>query len=535
MHFDYIVIGAGSAGCAVATRLSEDARNSVLLIEAGDDDQWIWLKIPLGVGFVLRSKRAHTRYFTEPEPHLGGRKIFWPRGKVLGGTSEINGMIWVRGDPVEYDRLAEGGIENWSYADVEKVFRHLESFQGGGERRGAVGPVHIREYSPRDELSEAFRLSCLQAGIRETSDYNSGAYEGVAYIQCNVKSWFRHGAREAFLYPARARKNLHITTNAFVTRILLKNGRATGVELEVGGEKKVINVAKDIVCSAGAIQTPQLLELSGIGNASILRRCGISVMHHLPGVGENCHDHLMTRLSYRCAKPITLNDRLNNPLRKMAMGLRYILRQNGMLSTSTATIHAITRSTPAEQTPDIKLQLHHLSSEDPRDPNKWRWDPYPGFGIGTYVLKPKSRGSVHIRSGDPHQPPAMSANYLSDEEDRKKCIAALRWARTVAEQPALKALIVEETRPGRKVQSDDELLAHAAAFGQTCYHPIGTSRMGSDFLAVVDSRLRVRGIRGLRIADASVMPTQVSSNTNAVATMVGERCAQFIMEDVMVG
>jgi choline dehydrogenase len=532
--FDFIVIGAGSAGCAVASRLSESGKHSVLLVEAGVDDRWIWIRIPLGVGYVLRSRRAHWRFFTEPEKAIGDRSIFWPRGKVIGGSSAINGLIWTRGEPAEYEHWKALGNEKWGYDDVAPSFRAIEHFaEGDSDVRGRGGPVPLCEYSPHDPLSEGFRQACIQAGLAATPDYNGSHYEGTAYIQRNVRRGLRHGAREAYFASAQGRPNLCVRGGALVERITFHEGRASGIEYRTAAGPGFAVAAREVICCAGAIQSPQLLELSGVGNESLLRRLDIPVIHHLPGVGENCQDHFMTRLSYRCTRPITLNDKLNNPLRKMAMGLRFLLMGDGMMSTSTVTAHAIARSSPDLDRPDVKIQLHHLSSEDPRDPRRWSWDSYPGFGIGTFVLRPKSRGEVHVQSRDPRVPPAMRANYLSHEEDRAKCVAALRLARRVAEQPGLRELIVAETRPGPQATSDEALLEHAARFGQTCYHQIGTCKMGNDQMSVVDDRLRVHGLLGLRVADASIMPTMASSNTNAPAIMIGERCAAFVLEDAL--
>jgi len=527
--YDFIVIGAGSAGCALTARLAQDGR-TVALVEAGPDDHWIWLKIPAGVGMILRQHRAVWRFFTAPEAQLNERQVYWPRGKVLGGTSSINGMIWSRGERQEYEHWNALGNTAWGADEVMECFRRIEAY-GHGEPsvRGTSGPVHITRFSPRLALSEAFHRACEEAGIPSTSDYNGRQYEGVGYLQFNTRRGLRHGGKEAYLAKVRRNSNLDVLTDTTVLKIMLDGKRATGVEVERDGKRMRLNAAREVILCAGAIQSPQLLELSGIGDATRLQEMGIEVVQNLPGVGENCRDHLHSRIMYECTRPITMNDILVSPWRKFAMGLRYMVKRDGLMSCSTATVHALARSTPALQRPDVRIQLHHLSSESPRDPTRLVVDPFPGFSIGTFMLRPTSMGSVHIQAKDPHEPPRMTANYLAEELDRATCIAALRLARRIAEQPSLRRYIVRETRPGIEVMSDDELLAYMRETGTTSYHPMGTCKMGTDTKAVVDSQLRVRGIDGLRVADASVMPTMSSPNTNAVAMMIGERCADMVL------
>jgi choline dehydrogenase-like flavoprotein len=528
--YDYVVVGAGSAGSAVASRLSESGRFRVLLLEAGEDDPWIWLRVPLGAGFILLSQRSLWRFYTEPQSNLGNRKMFWPRGRVLGGSSTINGMLWVRGEPAEYDNWRNLGNPGWGYEDVLPYLKRIESYAKGDGTRGKHGPIPISLFG-RSTLGDAFQAACVQAGIPQTPDYNGAKYEGVGYLQSNTRRGMRSGGRESYLRPARSRANLHMHTSAHADRVRVENGRAVGVEYRIAGDRRFARASREVIVSAGAVQSPQLLELSGIGDKERLAELGIASVKHLPGVGENCRDHLHTRVSFECIRPITLNDILDNPLRKAWMGLRYFVSRDGEMAACTARVHALAKTDPALDRPDVKIQMHNLSAEDPRHPTELKLDKFPGFGIGTFALRPASTGSVHIRSADPEEPPAIAADYLTDPRDRKTSVAALRFARRIAAQPALAKLIVREVRPGPDAQSDDALLEHIAKLGATSYHPIGTCKMGSDPMAVVDHELRVHGVKGLRVADASIMPTMVSSNTNAPSFLIGERCADFLLRE----
>ena len=527
---DYIVVGAGSAGAAAAARLAEGGQHSVMLLEAGEDDRWIWIRVPAGVFYIVRGDRSVWRFSTEPEPHMNGRRVFWPRGRVWGGSSSINGMIWARGDMGEYDLWRdEFGLPEWGAEQVKPVFRSIENYVSGGDaQRGRQGPVTVTEFSPKHPLMESFLDACESAGIERNPDYNGARYEGAGYLQFNTRRGLRQSTREAYLRDALRKGSLEIRSRALVRRVVFEGRRAVGVEYERDGVRQVVRCRREVILSAGALQSPQLLELSGIGDASRLQRLGIPVLHHLPAVGENLHDHLHARVNFEVRQVRTLNNIMRNPLSKAAMAMRLLLLGNGLMSCSGQIIHALARSRPEEPLPDMKLQLHWLSSPDARDPRRILLDDCPGISIGTFPLRPRSRGAVHIQSADPRQAPAMNANYLAHEDDRRVTLAALRMARRLAEQPALAPWIVREIKPGPDAASDEELLDYVRGIGQTSYHPVGSCRMGSDAASVVDSHLCVRGVDGLRVADASIIPSMCSSNTNAPAIMIGERVAAFI-------
>ena len=540
-EYDYIIVGAGSAGCVLANRLSASGEHRVLLLEAGEDDRWMWIKIPAGIAHILIGERAIWRFATEPDEKVGGRSIFWPRGRALGGSSAVNGMIWVRSDPLELDHWESLGNPGWGSSDILPYLKRMESFtQGDPAYRGHDGPMHITRYKDRDALSQGFIQGAQQAGVPAVEDYNGPRFEGVSYLQYNTKRGWRRHTGDNYLRPAMRRANLKVETGALTQRVLLEGRRATGLVYRKGGQDFTVKARREVLLCAGSIQSPQLLELSGIGNADVLKRAGVNVAHHLPGVGENLRDHLHVRLGFETQLNITLNTILRSPLLKAKMGARWLFLGRGLMSTSSATSMAIARSSPDLPRPDIKMQLHQLSMasshyggrEGARSiAERMGLDPYPGFSIGCYCLRPESQGSVHIRGADAAEPPEIRANYLSAEHDIRTIVAALRMIRKIAAQPGLAQHIVRETRPGPAASSDDALLEHARATGQTSYHPIGTCRMGADARAVVDARLKVHGIDGLRVCDASIMPTMVASNTNAPSIMIGEKASDLVLAD----
>ena len=530
--FDFIIVGAGSAGCALAYRLTESGRYRVLLLEAGEDDQWIWLKVPTGIAKVVVGERALWRFSTENEPGLGGRPLFWPRGRVTGGTATINGMFWVRGDPAEYDHWRELGNSGWAYSDVAPVFRRMESYAGGDPAvRGRDGPLAITEYGPRDPLTDAFLKACGEAGFAENPDYNGGHYAGGGLMQLSTRRGFRFGVREGYLYPALKRANLKLVTAALATRVLFDGARACGIEYRQGGITRSARAARETILCAGSVQSPQLLELSGIGGAALLARHGVALRHDAPGVGENLRDHLQARLMVEVRGLATLNSILRSRWAKMRMGARWLIRRDGLMSVPGATAHAYVSTLPGLTRPDIKLQLHHLSSPDERNPKRLVLDDNDGFSIGVVQQQPESRGSIHIRSADPLASPEIRANYLTHENDIRTVVRGLKLARRVSRQAAFKPYYVQELRPGPALQSDADFESYirASIFGS--YHPVGTCRMGVDAGAVVDPRLRVYGVARLRVADASILPTIPASNTNAAAILAGEKAADYILAD----
>ena len=442
----------------------------------------------------------------------------------------MNGMFWVRGDPLEFDHWRELGNAGWGYSDLLPLFKRMESYAAGNSAvRGRDGPLSITEYSPRDPLSDAFLRACAQAGIPETDDYNGGGYYGAGLMQLSTRRGLRWGVREGYLRPAMKRSNLVVITAAHATRLLFDGNRATGVEYRREDHFDNVHARREVILCAGAVQSPQLLELSGIGDRARLDALGIAVRHHAPGVGENLRDHLQARLMVEVKGLDTLNDILPSLWKKSRMALRYALFRDGLMSAPGATAHAYVRSAPERRRVDIKLQLHHLTSPDERHPTKVVLDERPGFSIGVVHQQPSSRGSVHIRSTDPLAAPEIRPNYLSGPEDLPTFVRGLRIARRVTQQAAFAPYYVKELRPSRAAESDEALGEYVRATIFSSMHPVGTCRMGADVASVVDPDLRVRGVDGLRVADASIMPTIPASNTNAAAIVVGEKAADLIL------
>ena len=533
--FDYIVVGAGSAGCVLAARLSESGRHRVLVLEGGGTDNHVWIHVPLGVGKLLTNDRYAWKFETEPQAGLKGQTIYWPRGKVLGGSSALNGMAYVWGDPLEYDSWAAQGVQGWGFTDVLPYFKRLECNRyASHEARGREGPMKItdRLVRERDRISDAFVHGCTQTGIPRTPDYNAVSYEGVRYLEQTAHEGRRWSAAVGYLKPAMRRANLRVVTHAFVRRVLFQGHRCVGVEYEHEGRVVRALAHREVILSAGTIKSPHLLELSGIGQAQRLQELGIPVVHDCSAVGEHMSDHLQIRCTYRTPIPETINDLMRSPWVKLRMGLQYMLFRKGLLANTSSTAHAITRAQPQVSRPDCMVRVYHISGKDRYSRSAQAGiDRWSGFSIGGFTLYPTSRGSIHLRTPNPKDTPSIQPNYLATEDDRAAALALLKLIRKVASTDALKQVVTAEERPGSGVVADEHLLDYAKETGQTAWHTVGTCRMGLPGEGVVDSRLRVHGVQGLRVADASVLPTIASSNTNAPALMVGEKAADMILAD----
>ena len=529
--FDYIVVGAGSAGCVLAARLSEDPAARVLLLEAGPPDRSIWIHLPIGYGKTMWSPRYNWCFHTDPDPNMNGRRIYWPRGKTLGGSSAINGLIYIRGQHQDYDHWARLGNAGWSHDEVLPYFIRSEANQRGANRwHGDSGPLKVSDIGARHELIEAFIDGAQEIGVARNDDFNGAAQEGAGYYQLTTSKGWRCSTATGYLKPARARPNLTVVCEARATGLLIENGRARGVTYLHAGRQAQARCEGEVLLCAGAIQSPQLLQLSGIGPAALLRQHDIEVVHDAPGVGENLQDHLQIRLSYECAKPVTTNDQLNSWVGQATIGLQWLLRRQGPLAVGINQGGCFMRALSQSATPDIQFHVATLSA----DMAGGKVHPWSGFTLSICQLRPESRGRIRITSTDPLAVPSMQPNYLATSADRATAIAGIKAAREIAGTSAMSPYIRREIKPGPQVRDDEGLLQFARDNGATIFHPSGTCMMGPphDPLAVLDERLRVRGVMGLRVVDCSAMPTLVSGNTNAPAIMMAEKAVDMIREDV---
>lgn len=529
-QYDYIVAGAGSAGCVLAARLSENGRYSVLLLEAGERDRNPWIYVPIGVTKLFAHPTLNWRLETEPVQSLNGRCLYQPRGKMLGGTGSLNGMVYIRGNPADYDAWRDSGCDGWAWDSVLPYFRKSErQVRGANAFHGGDGPMVVADL-PHHEIAGAFQRAAIAAGIPANPDFNGRMQDGVGPYQVTATPATRISSSRAFLKPALSRKNLRVVTRALASRILIDDGRAVGIEYRTPEGTRTALARHEVIVSGGVFGSPQLLQLSGLGPAEALRTAGVPIIRDMPGVGRNLHDHFNIHLSFRSRMPITLNDLALSGRRKLWGGLQYLLGGRGPLATTGNVGGAFLRSSSDRSHPDLQINCLLFSTEKRLSTGPVP-HPFSAFTMSLVHLRPESRGEVVIKSPDASAPPAIRMNFLGTQYERDVMLSGIGSCRRIAAQPPLQDYIVEEILPGPQIQSDDDLMAYVRDRGIANYHPVGTCRMGRDTDAVVDPRLRVHGIRGLRVADASIMPQISSGNTNAPTVMIGEKASEMILQD----
>ncbi len=529
--YDFIVAGAGSAGCAVAGRLSEDGRHRVLLLEAGPTDRNPWIHVPLGFTKVYTDASVNWKFQSEPVEALDNRVLYQPRGKVLGGSSSINGTVYIRGNPADYDEWRQRGAEGWDWDSVLPFFKRAEDQERGADHfHGAGGPLRVSDVPEKTPLARAMVEAAVQAGIPANPDFNGATQEGCGFYQFTASRHRRWSSARAYLHPAKGRANLDIVTGALVRRVVLEDGRAVGIEYQVAGEARLARAGREIVLSGGTYGSPQMLQLSGIGPGEVLRAAGIEVLHELPGVGANLQDHFNSYVAYRARRPETLNDLALSLPRRLVAGARYALFQTGPLANTGIPAGAFVRSDPRLERPDLQINMLAWSTAD-RTATGIVPHPFSGFTLSPVHLKPEGRGTVHVKSAEPGAPPAIRFQFLATDYDREAILHGLKLVRKIASQPALADFIAEEVQPGPACASDEDLLTDVRERAIANYHPVGTCRMGVGPDAVVDPKLRVHGVHGLRVADASIMPSITAGNTNAPSIMIGEKVAAMILSE----
>ena len=528
--FDYIIVGAGTSGCLLANRLSADSKNRVLLLEAGGKDDYFWIRVPVGYLFTMNNPRTDWCFSTEASTGLNGRSLNYPRGKVLGGCSSINGMIYMRGQARDYDHWRQLGNSGWGWDEALKYFKRSEGHVlGENEMHGGNGEWRVEGQRLSWEILDAFRDAAAETGIPNTNDFNTGNNEGCGYFEVNQKQGVRWSAADAFLHPIKSRANLTILTKSHVNKLQFEGNKVVGVKFWRGNDLFEASASGEIILASGAIGSPQIMQASGISSGALSQKIGIQNIVELPGVGENLQDHLQMRLVFKVKNTKTLNLRANSLFGKIGMGLEYFLFKRGPMTMAPSQLGGFAKSDKNKETPNLQYHIQPLSTEKLGDP----LHPFEAFTASVCNLRPESRGHVRIKTEDSREPPKIQPDYLSDPADRKVAADAIKLTRKIVSSSAMKKFEPEEFKPGIEFASDDDLAREAGNIGTTIFHPVGTCKMGppSDNMAVVDERLKVHGIRGLRVVDASVMPTITSGNTNSPTLMIAEKASEMILED----